>query len=103
MPHQSYLKIVGLPRQMGGKGAPQPTIFGVLGHTKDDSMTKSLGGLVQTKTKGASPVDSAHSIKMGHQTDHHLEGAGRATAVSGQHYGQVPYAGKYMKTLGAKV
>jgi hypothetical protein len=99
----SYLKIVGLPRQMGGRGAPQPTIFGVLGHTKADSSSKSLGGLVQTETKGASPADSAHSVKMGRQTDQHLEGAGRATAVSGQHYGQVPYAGKFMKTQGAKV
>ena len=103
MPHDSYLKIVGVPRQMGGRGAPQPTIFGVLGHTKMSSEMKSLGGLVQTKTKGASPADAAHSVKVGKQTDHHLEGAGHATAVSGQHYGQVPYAGRYMKPLGPKV
>jgi hypothetical protein len=100
----SYLKIVGMPRQMGGVGAPKPTIFGVLGHTKMESSTKSLGGLVQTKTKGASPVDSSESIySVKRQSDHHIEGAGRATAVSGQHYGQVPYAGKYMKPLGTKV
>lgn len=99
----SYLHIVGLPRQMGGRGAPKPTIFGVLGHTKDESMSKSLGGLVQTKTavKSKSPVEGYKMV--GHQSDHHLEGAGRATAVSGQHYGQVPYAGKYMKPLGSKV
>ena len=98
-----YLKIVGLPREMGGRGAVQPTIFGVLGHTKYDSSSKTLGGLVQTKTKGKS-INPAESVKsVHHQTDHHLEGAGRATAVSGQHYGQVPYAGKYMKPVGSKV
>lgn len=98
-----YLNIVGLPRQMGGRGAPQPTIFGVLGHTKADSSSKTLGGLVQTKSRasGINPAERVTSVRE--QSEHHLEGAGRATAVSGQHYGQVPYAGKYMKPLGSKV
>ena len=96
----SYLKIVGLPRQMGGKGAPQPTIFGVLGHTKYDSTNKTLGGLV-IESSGASAKNPSESVKsVAKQTDHHLEGAGHSTAVSGQHYGQVPYAGKYMKQAG---
>jgi hypothetical protein len=99
----SYLKIVGLPREMGGRGAPTPTIFGVLGHTKFDSSSKSLGGLVERATPGKSMNPSESISKVVRQTDHHLEGAGRATAVSGEHYGQVPYAGKYMKTLGSKV
>lgn len=103
MSSQSYLKIVGLPRMMGGKGAPQPTIFGVLGHTKVDSYSKSLGGLVETHTKGKSINPTKKVTHVAHQTDHHLEGAGRATAVAGSHYGQVPYAGAYMKTAGAKV
>ena len=98
----SYLKIVGMPRQMGGKGAPEPTIFGVLGRTKMDSSTKTLGGLVQTKTPGKKPK-VAHSVEMGKQTDHHLEGAGRATVVSGEHMGQVPYPGRYMKAKGEKL
>lgn len=99
----SYLKIVGVPRQMGGKGAPQPTIFGVLGQTKYDSSSKTLGGLVQHSTGGKS-MNPAENIKsVARQTDHHLEGAGHSTAVSGQHYGQVPYAGKYMKSEGSKL
>jgi hypothetical protein len=103
MTHDSYLKIVGVPRQMGGKGAPTPTIFGVLGHTKDDSYMKSLGGLVMTKTKGRSENPTKGINRVVRQTDHHLEGAGHATAVSGAHYGQVPYAGQYMKSVGSKV
>ena len=98
-----YLKIVGLPREMGGRGAPTPTIFGVLGHTKADSSSKTLGGLIQKKTKVSSENPTERVTSVRHQSDHHLEGAGRATAVSGEHYGQVPYAGKYMKPLGSKV
>jgi hypothetical protein len=103
MTHDSYLKIVGVPRQMGGKGAPQPTIFGVLGHTKDDSYMKSLGGLVVTKSKSSGMNPAKGINRVVRQTEHHLEGAGHATAVSGAHYGQVPYAGQYMKTAGARV
>ena len=98
------LKVLTSARQMRGEGAPKPTLFGVLGMTKYDSSNKSLGGLIMTSTKNASPADSAEPIKqVKRQTDHHLEGAGHATAVSGQHYGQVPYAGKYMKPLGSRV
>ena len=99
----SYLKIVGVPRQMGGKGAPQPTLFGVLGHTKYDSANKTLGGLVQESSseKGKNPSEPVKMVAK--QTDHHLEGAGHSTAVSGQHYGQVPYAGKYMKSVGERL
>lgn len=103
MTHDSYLKIVGLPRQMGGKGAPTPTIFGVLGHTKMDSEMKTLGGLIETRSPGKSMNPTKGVTRVVRQTEHHLEGAGHASAVSGQHYGQVPYAGKYIKTLGSRV
>lgn len=103
MKQTPYLKVVGMPRQMGGKGAPKPTVFGVLGHTKSEPLMKSLGGLVETSTKGKKPnvVESIRSVSE--QSDHHLEGAGRATHISGEHYGQVPYAGKYMAKEGSKV
>ena len=58
---------------------------------------------MERSTPGKSVNPSESIYKVVRQTDHHLEGAGRATAVSGEHYGQVPYAGKYMKTLGSKV
>ena len=98
-----YLRVISMPRRMGGKGSPQDTIFGVIGMTKYDPSSKSLGGLVETSTPGKKPnvAESVYSVRK--QTDHHLEGAGRATHISGEHYGQVPYAGKYMAKAGAKL
>ena len=83
-----------VPRQlMKGKGAPKPSIFGVLGETKVDSWTKSLGGLV-TDTKVHSYRDpSFHPHGM--NTENHILGK-NASAVAPKHYGQVPYQGKYM-------
>lgn len=98
-----YLKVVGMPREMGGKGAPKPTVFGVLGRTKMESMNKVLGGLVETSTPGKKPKVDMKVDSVVRQSDHHLEGAGRATHISGEHYGQVPYAGKYMAKEGSKV
>ena len=98
-----YLRVVSMPRKMGGKGAPQDTLFGVIGMTKFDPLTRSLGGLVETSTAGKKPTVSESISSVKKQTDHHLEGAGRATHMSGQHYGQVPYAGKYYSKDGSKV
>ena len=98
-----YLHVVGMPRQMGGKGAPTPTISGVLGMTKIQPEMKSLGGLVEHSTPGAKPKVSESIKAVAKQSDHHMEGAGRATHISGEHYGQVPYAGKYMAKEGSKV
>lgn len=98
-----YLRVVSMPRRMGGKGAPTDTIFGVIGMTKYEPLNRSLGGLVETSTPGKKPKVSENIHAVGKQTDHHLEGAGRATHISGQHYGQVPYAGKYMAKEGSKV
>lgn len=98
-----YLRVVGMPRRMGGKGSPQDTISGVIGMTKYEPYNRSLGGLVETSTGGSKPKVSESIYAVRKQTDHHLEGAGRATHISGQHYGQVPYAGKYMAKEGSKV
>lgn len=103
MDRTPYLKVVGMPREMGGVGAPKPIVFGVLGKTKMEPEMKTLGGLVSTTSSGAKPrvTESVRAVRE--QTDHHLEGAGRATKISGQHYGQVPYAGKYFAPVGSKV
>lgn len=98
-----YLKVLSMPRRMGGRGAPQDTIFGVIGMTKFDPLTRSLGGLVENSTKGSFPKVSESISSVKKQSDHHLEGAGRATHISGEHYGQVPYAGKYYAKTGSKV
>ena len=102
MPH-SYLEVVENPRRMGGSGAPRDTLFGVLGHTKYDPMNRSLGGLVISTTKDASPADAAHKVKGEKNTEHHILGPKSKTAIPGVHTGQVPYPGQFMKTVGASV
>jgi hypothetical protein len=78
---------------MKGKGAPRDTLFGVIGKTKEDSSMRSLGGLMITTTKGASPADVAMKSKSPAPKTH----------IPKQHYGQIPYAGKFMSELGKEV
>ena len=88
--------------EMRGKGAPKRTVFNVIGHTKYDSKMRSLGGLVKnpkTKAHVPPPQVSARSVP---NTERHIIGMNK-TAVSGEHYGQVPYAGAYMKHLGKRL
>ena len=85
-------------KQMAGLGAPRQTIFGEL--SKIDAYTKSLGGLVKdTKTNLYRDPTFKPS---GMQTENCILGP-NPSAVAGQHYGQVPYAGRYYKVLGPKV
>jgi hypothetical protein len=85
---------------MADKGAPTPSIFGVIGKTHTDSYTKSLGGLVKdTKTNySKNPTFKPGNI----QTENCILGR-NPSAVAKQHYGQVPYAGRFYKVLGPKV
>jgi len=88
-------------RLMSGLGSARPTIFGVIGKTTTDAYTKSLGGLVtDTKTNNYSKDPTFKS--SGIQTENCILGPNRS-AVAKQHYGQVPYAGRFFKALGAKV
>jgi hypothetical protein len=87
-----------VPRtQMAGKGAPRQSIFGVIGKTKVDSYTKSLGGLV-TDTKIHSYRDPSFK-PTGYNTENGILGH-NASAVAKTHYSQVPYAGRYMVKQG---
>ena len=98
-----YLEVVENPRKMAGKGAPRDTLFGVIGHTKMDPMARSLGGLVIGTTKGASPKGAAHRAHIHPDTDHNLIAGHHKTALPGSHYGQIPYAGMFMKAVGREV
>ena len=101
-----YLEVVESPRRMGGKGAPRDTVFGVLGHTKMDPMTRSLGGMVVSTTKGAGAVDrrAAESVKKVHKnTEKHIVGPASKTHVPGVHTGMIPFAGQYMVKVGGEV
>ena len=97
-----YLQVVETPRRMAGKGAPRETTFGVLGHTKETGLTRSLGGLVaNAKPSGKMPK---HFKLKGHQDmSEHCIASHNDTFIPGQHSGQVPYAGKFMKMVGSKL
>lgn len=94
--------------RMAGKGAPKDTVFGVIGHTKPDSMMRSLGGLVQnTKSDGPIPKKMVMSEKkamaQGLQTERHILGPAPKTHINGHHYAQVPYPGPFMGELGKRL
>jgi hypothetical protein len=97
-----FLKKSVAIRQMGGKGAPLPHLPGVIGATKQDSYQRSVGGLIQD-TKHLGPVPPHFSNKDSFKTE---KGAvshkSPATAISGQHYGQILYAGRHMGHLGPR-
>lgn len=83
------------------KGGVRDTLFGLIGSTTGQSHQKTLGGLVSHRADGKIPTD----LKKGRAavaTEHHIGGK-NATAVTGSHYGQVPYPGKFMKAKGSKL
>lgn len=98
-----YLQVVDMPRMMGGVGAPRPTVFGVLGITKDDHYTRSLGGLIETTTPGPKPKVTVAASSEPKNTERNIIGPAAKTHVNGHHFGQVPYAGAYMSHLGDRV
>ena len=97
-----YLQVVETQRRMAGAGAPRETTFGVLGHTKDSSLTRSLGGLVENaKPSGKMP---RHFKLKGHvDMSEHRIASDNMTFIPGAHSGQVPYAGKFLKMVGEKL
>ena len=101
MTHKDPYMSVDVPtRQMAGKGAPKPTLFGVLGHTMEDPHSKSLGGLVRnTKADAPVPPTTKNSMKED-KTVHCIAGRPSKTHIPGQHFGQVPYPGFYMASVG---
>lgn len=98
-----YLQVVDFPRNMGGKGAPQRTVFGVLGHTKESGLTRSLGGLVLTTTAGGSMPHTIKDTKKADNTEHHIGYPPSKTCIPGAHMGMVPFPGLYMSELGKSV
>ena len=102
MTHETpYLHLVGMPREMKGKGAPKPTMFGVLGQTTiNDPFNKTLGGLVKnTKLDKLNP-GIAIKASRAPNTDRHIVGPAGKTRMPSAHYGQVPYAGKFIDRVG---
>ncbi len=98
-----YMEVVENPRRMAGKGAPRDTTFGVIGHTMEDSYQRSLGGLVKASKTPGTPAPKHHKLMRMDLTDHHIAGHMNKTFIPGQHSGQVPYPGHYMKLVGEKL
>lgn len=104
MTHETpYLHVIDMPRQMSGKGAPRDTMFGVIGRTGMDSMSKSLGGLVENTHASAKapPTMSGQSKKA--VTERKIAGKPSKTKTPGAHYGQMLYPGQFMSELGARL
>ena len=95
-----YMEVVENPRRMAGKGAPRDTTFGVIGHTKESEMTKSLGGLVKATVTPGTKMPKHHKLMKMDLTEHHIAGHMNKTFIPGSHQGQVPYPGHYMKLVG---
>lgn len=88
--------------EMKGKGAPRPTVFNVIGHTKYDSKMKSLGGLVKAPRTKVSVPKAEVSARGVPNTDRHIIGMNK-TNLPGEHYSQIPFAGAFMKHLGKRL
>lgn len=85
---------------MAGKGAPQPTLFGVIGETKRSPMDRSLGGLVKKSGKGKMP--DHERLGKGMRSEHGAVSLpAPKTHIPPAHYAQIPYPGEYMSKVGA--
>lgn len=104
MTHETpYLHVVDMPRRMAGKGAPTDTVFGVIGRTGMDSLTKSLGGLVENSKPSAPAPPTKSGYSKTAVTEHKIAGKPSKTKTPKQHYGQILYAGKFMSELGSRL
>jgi len=102
MPHNNlpYLHVVDQPRKMAGKGAPRDTVFGVLGMTKADPYTRTLGGLVKDTATGKIQPGTIHKNTRVIHTERGITGNVPKTHIPGAHYAQIPYPGTYMSHEG---
>ena len=83
---------------MKGKGAPRSTVFGVLGQTKFDPYSKSLGGLVKHTAEGKIQPGTIHKGFL--MTERDIMGNRGKTLIPGVHQGQIPYHGIFMTHVG---
>ena len=96
----SSMKIIDGKYSM--KGGPKDTLFGLIGTSQGYSNVKSLGGLVADGKPSAPKPSALNKEKVADMTERHIGGK-NATKIPGAHFGQVPYAGPFMKKVGVKV
>ena len=83
------------------KGGPKDTLFGLIG-TTTGSNVKSLGGLVADGKPSAPKPSAMNKGKVADMTERHIGGK-NATKIPGAHHGMIPFAGRFMATVGNKV
>lgn len=95
----AYMNVVDGKYMM--KSGPENTLFGLIGATKNYTLVRSLGGIVEHTPDGPKP-SGVKKEKVADKTERHIGGK-NATKLPGAHFGQVPYPGLYMKKVGSQV
>jgi hypothetical protein len=84
------------------KGGPKDTLFGLIGTSQGYSDVKSLGGLVNPGKPSAPKPSAMNKGKVADMTERHIGGK-NLSKIPGAHYGQIPFAGQFMKKVGPKL
>ncbi len=84
------------------KGGPKDTLFGLIGTAQGYSDVKSLGGLVKSGKPSAPKPSALNKEKVADMTERSIGGK-NATKIPGAHFGQIPFAGQFMKKVGARL
>ena len=83
------------------KSGVKDTLFGLIGSTKNYTLTRSLGGLVQHTPDGPKPT-GIKKEKVADVTERHIGGPNK-THIPGSHHGMMPYPGYFMSARGKQV
>lgn len=83
------------------KSGVKDTLFGLIGATKNNTLVRSLGGIVTQTPDGKKP-SGVKKERVADATERHIGGANK-THIPGAHYSQIPYPGYFMSALGKKV
>ena len=99
--HGPYLDVADEPRMM--KDGPRSTVFGVLGRTKLDAPTRTLGGLIQRPVSHKIPKGEIDKHPKAIHTERGITGPAGKTHIPGKHHGMVPYPGVFMSKVGGEL
>jgi len=87
--------------KFAAKTGAKPTLFGLIGQTRNYMLESPLSGLVHTTASGPKPTGLKKEA-VADMTERHIGGK-NATKVPGVHFGQVPFPGQFMTKVGAPV
>lgn len=87
--------------KFAAKTGAKPTLFGLIGQTRNYMLESPLSGLVHHTASGPKPTGLQNEA-VADKTERHLGGK-NATKIDGSHFGQVPYPGQFMAKKGSEV